>query len=188
MNEHFLGDYLFSESPAQLLIVGELSDDLLSRPVNEVTVKRFSTLAKAEAYALEQKTSSDVDNEGPSVLVMNQSLDDPRFERRLGRAIRAFPYRTLVHDSGARHANEPVDACFYALGFQRLNVNVTHPTHDVTQSAAERWFEYRLSRYKVAPDWLNARYWANPERYEIDEDPDMYCDDADDSDEYEDAE
>lgn len=39
-----------------------------------------------------------------------------------------------------------------------------------------RWFEYRMTTYKPAPDWLNARFWANPERYAISEDPDLYCD------------
>jgi len=51
-------------------------------------------------------------------------------------------------------------------------------------SGENRWYEYRLSHYKQAPDWLNARFWANPERFKLDDDPDVYFD-PDDSDEEE---
>jgi hypothetical protein len=28
-----------------------------------------------------------------------------------------------------------------------------------------RIFHYDLDTYKTVPDWLNARYWAHPERW-----------------------
>ena len=31
----------------------------------------------------------------------------------------------------------------------------------------ELMFEFRLHDYKQRPDWLNARYWAHPERFDM---------------------
>jgi hypothetical protein len=46
---------------------------------------------------------------------------------------------------------------FIALGFA---LAATDPTAKV------RIHEYDLNTYKTVPDWLNARFWANPERWE----------------------
>ena len=46
-----------------------------------------------------------------------------------------------------------------------------------------RLFEYCLSEYKQPPDWLNARYWANPERYGLTGDHDSYSEDGEDDEE-----
>ncbi|MHB1187594.1 DUF6231 family protein [Thiobacillus sp.] len=49
------------------------------------------------------------------------------------------------------------EAMFRALGF----------TLSATDAAADlRIHYYDLDTYKTVPDWLNARYWANPERWE----------------------
>lgn len=48
------------------------------------------------------------------------------------------------------------DAAFRALGFMQS------PT-DRTDNM--RVFHYDLDTYKTVPDWLNARYWAHPERW-----------------------
>jgi len=55
------------------------------------------------------------------------------------------------------------------------------PQHDLSEPGC--WFEYRMSQYKPAPEWLNARYWANPERFEVQEDPDGFCESSDDEEE-----
>ena len=49
------------------------------------------------------------------------------------------------------------DATFRALGFTLS-----------TQEAVEgmRLYYYDLDTYKTVPDWLNARFWAHPERWE----------------------
>ena len=49
-----------------------------------------------------------------------------------------------------------VDA-FRALGFMLLATDT--PIN-------MRVFHYDLDSYKTVPDWLNARYWAHPERWE----------------------
>ncbi|MFO7541446.1 MAG: DUF6231 family protein [Thiobacillus sp.] len=52
----------------------------------------------------------------------------------------------------------PLDAeAFRALGFMLS-------TDDI--NAQVRVYAYDLDTYKTVPDWLNARYWAHPERWE----------------------
>ena len=45
---------------------------------------------------------------------------------------------------------------FRALGF---TLSATDTAEDM------RIYDYDLATYKVVPDWLNARYWAHPERW-----------------------
>ncbi len=179
----FLGDYLYSDAPSRLLVAGQLPAALLSRPVDGVAVHRFASLADAEKHALQSAESGELDNDAdpPCTLVLQLDADKPEFERRLGRAIRAFPHRVLVHcahrQDGSLDDTDPADERFFALGFRKLQLIVDDAqAHDV---APARWFEYRLSHYKISPNWLNARFWANPERFNEDEDPDIYCDDDD---------
>lgn len=49
-------------------------------------------------------------------------------------------------------------ACFRALGFNRL--------HRPAESNGWWLFGFRLDSYKRTPDWLNARFWANPDRWD----------------------
>ena len=49
------------------------------------------------------------------------------------------------------------DATFRALGFTESTIA---PAEDV------RVYFYDIDTYKTVPDWLNARFWANPERWE----------------------
>ena len=49
------------------------------------------------------------------------------------------------------------DAAFRALGF---TLSMADPAEDV------RLYYYDLDTYKTVPDWLNARFWANPDRWE----------------------
>lgn len=49
------------------------------------------------------------------------------------------------------------EAAFRALGF---TLSATDP------AANKRVHYYDLDTYKTVPDWLNARFWANPERWE----------------------
>jgi len=45
---------------------------------------------------------------------------------------------------------------FLAIGFEALGV-------DATEGIAI--YQFDLNTYKQVPDWLNARHWANPERW-----------------------
>jgi hypothetical protein len=48
------------------------------------------------------------------------------------------------------------EAAFRALGFMQSATDATD---------SMRIFHYDLDTYKTVPDWLNARYWAHPERW-----------------------
>ncbi|MDP1543723.1 MAG: DUF6231 family protein [Polycyclovorans sp.] len=48
------------------------------------------------------------------------------------------------------------EAMFRALGF----------TLRATDAAGMRIHEYDIETYKSVPDWLNSRFWANPERWQ----------------------
>ena len=48
-------------------------------------------------------------------------------------------------------------ASFRALGFMQLDT-------DASENVGLYYFD--IETYKTVPDWLNARYWAHPERWE----------------------
>lgn len=81
-------------------------------------------------------------------------LDARQAEQLIGRVrTYAAPRLLLVAQSGCA-----LDAAaFRALGFMLV---LTDPAADV------RIHEYDLDTYKTVPDWLNARFWANPERWD----------------------
>ncbi|QGM21629.1 hypothetical protein GJ672_04665 [Spiribacter sp. 2438] len=45
------------------------------------------------------------------------------------------------------------------LGFHRLGLSQD-------DSGRRRWYEFDMAHYKVTPDWLNSRHWANPELWD----------------------
>ena len=95
-----------------------------------------------------------------AVLMLDDARPDDDTERRLGTACRRFPGRVIVWQRDAEgHAPLPATR-FFAHGFRRLLVD---DEGDVRHAV----YEYRLADYKRAPDWLNARFWANPERFSL---------------------
>ncbi|MFK7995166.1 MAG: DUF6231 family protein [Granulosicoccus sp.] len=177
----FLDDCLFGETPLQLLIVGEPPQPLLNRAVEGVSISRLETLEAAERQAANPDSNAAQIADGRCVLVLAIDLSDSLFEQRLGRAIRAFPHRVLLHcTTTSTHAGKG-DEDFFAFGFRKLLEASDAANPDVTI----KWFEYKLSQYKSAPDWLNSRYWANPDRFGVAEDTDYYSEDTDDDDEEE---
>ncbi|PIE34556.1 MAG: hypothetical protein CSA54_06330, partial [Gammaproteobacteria bacterium] len=75
----------------------------------------------------------------------------------LGALCRRCPERVVV---ACAAASEAMANRFRSLGFRRLAL----PAALSGGVPGECW-EYRLSDYKQPPAWLNARYWANPERF-----------------------
>jgi len=101
----------------------------------------------------------------------NCSVLNTLFDQALGLAIRKFPWCVLAHCSLQGFA----DSRFFAFGFSALTIPIGMDSEDghavaakdQESSGSSRWYEYRLSEYKRAPDWLNARFWANPERFSL---------------------
>ncbi|NND92381.1 MAG: hypothetical protein HKN42_16090 [Granulosicoccus sp.] len=117
--------------------------------------------------------AGNVHRSAPSIAWLQLDSDeafrsDCSVQTTLGQAMRLFPDRLVV----STHSPEPDDATFFALGFHRLML---------PEQGSTRLFEYSLSEYKQPPEWLNARFWAHPERFDLDKD-------LDDSDEYSDEE
>lgn len=81
-------------------------------------------------------------------------LDARQAEQLIGRTRLYLAPRILL----AAHAAGPLDEdTFRALGF---TLSAADPAAQV------RIHYYDLDTYKTVPDWLNARFWANPERWE----------------------
>lgn len=104
-------------------------------------------------------------------------LGDPlvALDARLGELCRRYPAALVVaHAVDTRSTNPPRAARFFAFGFERLRSSDTLPPRNdgVEAVAVPAWraYRYRLHDYKAVPDWLNARYWANPERFHLDPD------------------
>lgn len=92
--------------------------------------------------------------------VMRVRADDAATDRRLGAACRRYPARLwAIADDDAR-----LPVYLFSFGFRRVDALVE--TLDDTPLVL---FEFRLHDYKKRPDWLNARYWAHPERFDMTE-------------------
>lgn len=92
----------------------------------------------------------------------DEAIRDARTGPLLGEACRHFSARLLVelrHESGDPETGMQAATRLFAFGFRRLG--------DIDASDSRlTWYEYSLRNYKPAPDWLNARFWANPERFD----------------------
>lgn len=75
-------------------------------------------------------------------------------EQLIGRA-RTYSARRLLLVAHPECALD--EAGFRALGFVVSLVDVETGT---------RVYDYDIDTYKSVPDWLNARFWAHPERWE----------------------
>jgi len=84
-------------------------------------------------------------------------------EQKLGDACRLFPHQLLVQLQ--KLPSDWTPDPLFAFGFRQMKTTV-----------GSAIFEFRLSDYKAPPDWLNARFWANPERYEQTPDVDEFSD------------
>lgn len=139
----------------------ELSASMLSH-----SSAQLATTDITESVADGSRAAGSADRSFTAVLQLESA--GPAVDSLLGRAVRMFPYRLLVCCPDQAVA----DNHFFAFGFRRLDALCT----PLTDCEEPRWYEYRMSDYKSPPDWLNARFWANPDRFDLPEEPDLYCD------------
>jgi hypothetical protein len=168
-----LVDHLLATKPGNIFLIGCSSADLYWSEDPDVAhvVRRFDTLDSAEEFV---KIDASVDA-SMQIAVLNVGSDETTLAQQIGQAVRAFPNRLIVYTS----AKIASDTLLFAFGFRKLNV-----VENASTDAENRWYEYRLIHYKQSPDWLNDRFWANPERFKLDDDSDIDFD-SDDSDEEE---
>ncbi len=156
--EGLLSTYLLSDRPGSIVLIGSRQVDIQWLDVAQTPpLLQFATLADYR----------DIDIAGPIVAILQLTDQTQNLDEAIGHAVRLFPEQLLVCLEDAI----PPDQTLFAFGFRRLNV-----VNSATTPASARWFEYRLSTYKSSPDWLNARFWANPERYGADDELEMYSD------------
>lgn len=172
----YLADYLAPDQPDRIIIIGGGADRLfkLHTDTRFALTHHFQTLDHCEArLSLPSVADSDV----PEIQVTLLHADETgaALEQLLGRAVRLFPQRLITYTDSLSLP----DAAFYAFGFRKL----TMASSDLS-AVSLRWFEYQLRDYKRPPAWLNARYWANPERFDLDEVSGVY-NEEDDTDEEE---
>ncbi len=165
------------ETPSVVSVAGEVPDALHRALPDSVTlVAADGSGGPGGADGTDPATRASAPVPDTALLVLDGARDDGELQLRLGAACRRFPGRLLVWQRdpdpegvpddgpGRARAGGPVPVeRFFAFGFRRVFAaregGMRHALH-----------EYRLADYKQPPDWLNARYWANPERFHADPD------------------
>lgn len=96
-----------------------------------------------------------------SVMCLDLPIGTEDPQSLLGLACRASPRLLLIEQTGSESSNFLLaDEQFFAFGFR-----VAEKTEESGLQRA--LYAYSLSDYKRAPDWLNAKFWAHPERYDL---------------------
>ncbi len=173
-----LTHYLLAAQPARVVIVGQPPVvPWWQDPSTDAQppVFSFATLGQCLSELPVDERSETEAQTGHCAALMRFEADPAASGGRdlaaeLGRAVRRFPDRLII----SVDTTEPDDAAFFAFGFRRLQLG---------DHGSIRLFEYCLSEYKQVPDWLNARYWANPERYGLTDDQHSYSEDGEDDEE-----
>lgn len=173
-----LADHLLAAQPSCVVIVGQPPGAGWWRNADDAQVSRvmsFDSLEQCLASELPAESDSATETPQHCVALMQFETDkspasNDDLAAALGQAVRRFPQRLVI----SIESSEPDDAAFFAFGFRKLQL---------ADQGSIRLFEYCLSEYKQVPDWLNARYWANPERFGLANDQDFHSEDDEDDEE-----
>lgn len=162
----YLADFLASDQPGRVIIIGNSADRLfkLHTDTRFALTHHFQTLDDFDV-TLSMSSSADSSVSEISVALLHADKTGTALDQLLGRAVRLFPQRLIAYTN----ILSPPDAAFYAFGFRKLTMLSQDPN-----AVSFRWFEYQLRDYKLPPEWLNARYWANPERFDLNKVSDGY--------------
>ncbi len=139
---HPLAAFLAAAAPAALLTLGGAATALAAR-LCPPACRRSQAAAGETPHGRYDATLLSSDHAALGAAGWTQLLGHLR--------IRVSPCVWVLAES----AHPPGDADYRALGFTCLP-----PWREW------RCYAYDLHSYKATPDWLNARYWAHPERWE----------------------
>ncbi len=159
MNDKALTELLLASNPQVVVLVGEpvfrLSELLHNELADDQDVRIVECADVSEWVELKSASTSTT----TCIHLTSNSLD---IDASLGIACRKSPDLVLVEKTESSTDSVQIgDERFFAFGFRSLGQASIQPR---TQT---RWYAYRLSDYKQAPDWLNARFWAHPERFDL---------------------
>ena len=113
---------------------------------------------------------------GQGIAVARLGEFSGEIDHLLGCLCRTFPRGVVVELASALTLQ---DQQFFAHGFRKLknqsensavetmDEKLSEPLSARFLTGCERCFEYRLRDYKAVPHWLNARFWAHPERFHL---------------------
>lgn len=148
---------LTAAEPVRVALIGAraaaLGEAAATRLVGEGAVARFPSVADCADAPFEARVA-DVALLGIDTVAEGR---DAAMSRMLGTACRLYPARLLLLVETDGPGSDLAPEALFAFGFRRLLVHADGVVH-----------EYRLRDYKLPPDWLNARFWANPERFAVD--------------------
>jgi hypothetical protein len=170
---------LCAERAGSLLFVGKVPEQIRDYSVEGVSIHQLDSVEQAATCLDKLQSSGSSDSDDMFTLVLGIEPSEKRAASLLGHAIRSFPSRVVVYCTAPVKSPQAVSELFYSLGFRRLLA----PGELLEQPDGKWWFEYQLSQYKSAPEWLNAQYWANPERFALEQDPDAFSEYSDEQEE-----
>lgn len=173
MHDNAIASLLLAENPSAAVLVGsqafrlksalqgaqQLPDD--KQVVSSPPVMCIDSLADLAEHVRQARASG----ENPfdeMVMCLFLPTGVGSVHNWLGTACRAAPKLVLVeHAKSQTSDNLLEDEQFFAHGFRKID------SLDRSHAPQSHWYGYSLRDYKQAPDWLNARFWAHPERFGI---------------------
>jgi len=164
VDDHSLIAQLLCDEPSKVALVGKpvfrlnamlvdrFADGSYSAPTPEVTKYDGIDQFIAAGVGVSQKCA----------LYLHLPSDAENPEKLLGVACRTSPGLVLVEHSSSSPASALFgDELFFAFGFHRLG------QASEVSGLQQQWYTYSLRDYKRSPEWLNARFWAHPERFDL---------------------
>lgn len=167
--ENALSDVLIHCSPGSMVSIGGSA----SRLVEDWLHHHGKDLPHSRYPCLEDWAGSDKTRESAQVVFLKfDPMAASELERReissqnlqlsyLGALCRQYPFGVIIVQP---NTTSELRQKFFAAGFMEA-VHWVDSADENRQPTAV--YVYRLSNYKSAPSWLNAKYWANPERYDL---------------------
>lgn len=157
---------LMGVSPKRIVLAGEPVFRLTSEIARALNLLDCSDTApelfKINQAELSSGTCAALSGDSAEhVMCMDLPVETENPEYLLGSACRAAPKLLLVEQTTTKLAVDLLsDEHFFAFGFRVLEKSEN-------SDRKRALYAYSLSSYKPAPDWLNSRFWANPERFHL---------------------
>lgn len=165
MNDDAIASLLVSGAPGLVALMGEPVFRLqaaVSKAHEDTNLETVQIQTFEELFHAAQANSNQPADRTLCLSLPASEL--PNAQTLLGEACRAAPRLVIVEHAECQSGDGLLaDEQFFAFGFRKLG-------NSVEPSGVKRcWYAFSLRDYKQAPDWLNARFWAHPERFSLSE-------------------
>ena len=147
--DEFLGQLLQADSPASLVIITQAD-----------TLGRRIAAQPGGQWIAGRVTENELPPPGLDLAIVDASGEWPTgFLPSLVSRLRDILARRVIILARADDGGDLNRGALVGLGFHRLGLSQD-------DSGRRRWYEFDMAHYKVTPDWLNSRHWANPELWD----------------------